>query len=255
MEGGADPIHHWMTIPMLHFEPPASCVRRFWSGFQRLVGEAAGDLVAAYRFERNRSRKSAADYPLVLYSEFTDEARYPRAPIGGHQSDWSRKRPVSTEQMIAAMDKAGVDKAVLVQASSAYAFDNSYTADSVAAHPERFTGVFSVDVLAPDAVEKMRHWMDRKLTGMRLFTTGSTMPGQATWFSDPRTYPAWDHAGETGLPVCMQMTKEGFPQLRELMQRFPKGLHIPLDDLRGAADRDGRRAGRSGADRRYPLRG
>jgi broad specificity phosphatase PhoE len=31
-----------MTIPMLHFEPPASCVRRFWSGFQRLVGEAPG---------------------------------------------------------------------------------------------------------------------------------------------------------------------------------------------------------------------
>ena len=41
-QGGADPIHHWMTIPMLHFEPPASCVRRFWAGFQRLVGEAPG---------------------------------------------------------------------------------------------------------------------------------------------------------------------------------------------------------------------
>src|SRR6266545_4764709 len=41
-QGGADPIHHWMTIPMLHFEPPANCVRRFWAGFQRLVGEAPG---------------------------------------------------------------------------------------------------------------------------------------------------------------------------------------------------------------------
>src|SRR5215218_146767 len=41
-QGGADPIHHWMTIPMLHFEPPASCVRRFWSGFLRLVDEAPG---------------------------------------------------------------------------------------------------------------------------------------------------------------------------------------------------------------------
>src|SRR6266511_2973650 len=26
-QGGADPIHHWMTIPMLHFEPPASSGR------------------------------------------------------------------------------------------------------------------------------------------------------------------------------------------------------------------------------------
>ncbi len=34
-----------------------------------------------------------------------DTARYPLAPLGGHQSDWSRTRPVTTEQMIAAMDK------------------------------------------------------------------------------------------------------------------------------------------------------
>jgi len=38
--GGADPIHHWLTIPMLHFEPPVSCVRRFWSAITRLVAEA-----------------------------------------------------------------------------------------------------------------------------------------------------------------------------------------------------------------------
>jgi broad specificity phosphatase PhoE len=37
---GADPIHHWLTIPMLHFEPPVSCVRRFWSAISRLVEEA-----------------------------------------------------------------------------------------------------------------------------------------------------------------------------------------------------------------------
>jgi broad specificity phosphatase PhoE len=37
---GADPIHHWLTIPMLHFEPPVSCVRRFWTAITRLVNEA-----------------------------------------------------------------------------------------------------------------------------------------------------------------------------------------------------------------------
>ena len=58
--------------------------------------------------------------------------------------------------------EAGVDKAILVQASSAYAFDNSYVADAVAAHPERFTGVFSVDVVAPDAVRE-----DEALDGPR----------------------------------------------------------------------------------------
>src|ERR1700722_15276015 len=107
-----------------------------------------------------------------------DEKRYPLAPLGGHQSEWSRTRPVTTEQMIAAMDAAGVDKSGLVQASTCYGHDNSYVADAVAAHPERFTGVFSVDVLAPDAVEKMRYWVGRKLGGMRLFTFGSTMQNQ-----------------------------------------------------------------------------
>jgi broad specificity phosphatase PhoE len=31
-KGGGDPITQWLTMPMLHFEPPVSCVRRFWRG-------------------------------------------------------------------------------------------------------------------------------------------------------------------------------------------------------------------------------
>ncbi len=108
-----------------------------------------------------------------------DLKRYPRAPLGGKQSDWSATRPVSLEQLIAAMDGSGVKKAAIVQASTCYGHDNSYVADAVAAHPKRFTGVFSVDVLAPDATVRMRHWMERGLTGMRLFTFGSTMSEQA----------------------------------------------------------------------------
>ncbi len=40
-----------------------------------------------------------------------DTVRYPLNPLGGHQSDWSRERPVPTRDMVAAMDEAGVDKA------------------------------------------------------------------------------------------------------------------------------------------------
>src|SRR4051812_41343045 len=152
----------------------------------------------------------------------TDTTRYPRAPLGGHQSDWSRERPVSVDQMIAAMDKAGVAKSALVQASTCYGHDNSYVADAVAAHPERFTGVFSADILAPDAREVMRHWMARGLTGLRLFTTGSTMPGQADWLDDERSFPGWEFAEANSLPVCLQMTAKGIPQLTNVLNRFPK---------------------------------
>jgi L-fuconolactonase len=167
-----------------------------------------------------------------------DAKRYPLAPLGGHQSDWSRTRPVTTEQMIAAMDKAGVAKAAIVQASTCYGHDNSYVADAVAAHPDRFTGVFSVDVLAPDAPERMWHWVGKKLTGMRLFTIGSTMTEQASWLDDPKTYPAWDCAGELGLSICLQMSAKAFPQMIKMLERFPK-VRVILDHMGRPALDDG----------------
>jgi predicted TIM-barrel fold metal-dependent hydrolase len=168
----------------------------------------------------------------------TDVIRYPRAPLGGHQSTWSEARPVGVEQLIVEQERAGVRKAALVQASTCYGHDNSYLADAVAAHPDRFTGVFSCDVLAPDAGETMAHWMARGLTGLRLFTTGSTMPGQAGWLDDPRSFPAWSRAEVTGLPVCLQMTADGIPAIENVLRRFP-GLRVVLDHLARPVQEDG----------------
>ncbi len=167
-----------------------------------------------------------------------DVSRYPRAPLGGHQSAWSQERPVGVEQLIVEQDRAGIRKAALVQASTCYGHDNSYVADAVAAHPERFTGVFSCDILAPDACDTMAHWMARGLTGLRLFTTGSTMPGQAGWLDDPRSFPAWRKAEESELPVCLQMTADGIPQIENMLRRFP-GLRVVLDHLARPVQEDG----------------
>lgn len=40
--GGGDPITHWLTMPMLTFEPPVACVRRFWAGILRMHEESPG---------------------------------------------------------------------------------------------------------------------------------------------------------------------------------------------------------------------
>src|SRR5215469_3062676 len=159
-----------------------------------------------------------------------DLKRYPRAPLGGKQSDWSATRPVSLEQLIAAMDATGIAKAAIVQASTCYGHDNSYVADAVAGHPRRFTGVFSADVLAPDATAKMTHWMGRGLTGMRLFTFGSTMSEQASWLADPKSFPAWTYAADHGLSICMQMSASGILQLVNMIERFPK-VKVLLDHM------------------------
>jgi hypothetical protein len=73
---------------------------------------------------------------------------------------------------------------------------------------------------------------------MRLFTTGSTMPGQAGWLDDPRSFAGWQKAEEAGLPVCLQMTAAGIPQLEDILRRFP-ALRVILDHLARPIQEDG----------------
>jgi L-fuconolactonase len=167
-----------------------------------------------------------------------DTKKYPLDPLGGTQSTWSTERPTTYDDLLRAMDEAGVAKAAIVHSSTAYGYDNSYVADAVAAVPLRFTGVYSIDVLAPDAVKTFDYWLGRGCTGMRLFTTGSTLPNQATFFADPESYPFWEHAAATNIPVCMQMKQEGIPLLRQIMDKFPK-VTILLDHLSRTPFEDG----------------
>jgi broad specificity phosphatase PhoE len=45
--GGADPIQLWLTVPLMYFESPQACVRRFWTGFNRLIRESPGQRIIA----------------------------------------------------------------------------------------------------------------------------------------------------------------------------------------------------------------
>lgn len=157
-----------------------------------------------------------------LHAIAPDTIKYPKNPIGGHQSEWSQERPVDAQGVIKALDDAGVAKAVVVQASTVYGHDNRYVVDTVRAYPDRLVGVYSIDALAPDAVERIDHWEAEGLHGFRLFTTGTTMPGQSDWLGHKDSYPAWAHAEKKGIPVCLQMTMQGLPTLRTLLERFPK---------------------------------
>ena len=167
-----------------------------------------------------------------------DTNQYPIAPVGGKRSAWSEKRHATVEELIVAMDEAGVGKAAIVQAVSIHGYDNSYLADSVALHPKRFTGVFSLDMLAADAPEKIRYWVkERKLSGLRVYTGGLTNK-QSTSLSDPKTFPGWECAGELGIPVSVSLRPEGVPQLLVLIKQFPQ-VRIILDHLMDVPIEDG----------------
>jgi predicted TIM-barrel fold metal-dependent hydrolase len=152
----------------------------------------------------------------------TDTQRYPPSPLFGIRSDWSKERPASDEQLLDAMDEAGVAKTAIVHASTCYGFDNSYVADAVARFPRRCTGVGSIDMLAPDAAAVAKNWLARGITGLRIFTGGSTKKVDASTLDDPRSYPVWELMSKHGLSICVQTNPTGIPARSRSPNAFPR---------------------------------
>ncbi len=78
-----------------------------------------------------------------------DEAAYPLDPSGATGA-WYRDDPCTVERLVRLLDAHDVGSAVLVQAISAYRFDNRYALDAAAAHPGRTTAVACPDLAGPD---------------------------------------------------------------------------------------------------------
>jgi len=184
----------------------------------------------------------SSDRPIVVDAHVhvvaKDEAAYPFSPrpLSG---PWYREAPHSAEDLLACMDEAGVERAVLVQPVGAYAYDNRYAADSAARHPARFSGVCCVDPEAAGAREQLHHWIgERGMRGVRLFA----LSRGASWLDDPRTFPLWELATELGAPLVVTIFAEQLPQLRRLLAAFPQAPvaldHCGFPALAGARWRE-----------------
>lgn len=158
-----------------------------------------------------------------------DHVRHPFSPLMGRPSPWSHSRPVSIEQLLQDMDAAGVTAAAVVQSSTAYGYECSYLAESAQRYPHRVVGVGCVDITQPDAVEVLSHWVvDGGFSGIRVFTTGTTMPGQAPWINSAATAPAWDWLRDHDVTVSVQLQPAGYDDLRAVVEQRP-GLRVVLD--------------------------
>lgn len=170
----------------------------------------------------------------------TDTYKYPRAPLGGKQSAWATERPVTADQLLAQMDETGIAQAVLVQATTAYGYDNSYVLDSAARWPDRFVAVGTFDPLAAEAGSRLRELTERGVAGVRLFTTGSTVAEQGLWFADEATDEFWAAASKERVPVCLQLRlgQDTSPALTGLLSRHPDAVvlldHCGYPDVRSS---------------------
>ena len=131
---------------------------------------------------------------------------------------WVDEARFTVEQVLALMDEAGVDRALLVQPLTAYGYDNRYTALSARRYPDRFVSVPIVDMEADGAAETLRSLNENEgMTGVRLFGRA----GGGDWLDNPKTFPVWELAEELDFPIAVLLGIERAPKLAAMLERFP----------------------------------
>jgi L-fuconolactonase len=162
-----------------------------------------------------------------------DHQRYPLKPRS-LSGEWYLEAPHTASQLLACMDDAGVEKAVVVQAVGAYTYENDYAADSGRAHPDRFASACCIDPLADGASEALRYWIsERGMQGVRLFAiaspgSGATSGTGASWLGNPKTFAVWHTAAELGAHVIVTILGHQLAELQSALRRFPD-VHVSLD--------------------------
>ena len=76
----------------------------------------------------------------------------------------------------------------------------------------------------------MEHWYRKGMTGMRIFSRGSTMKDAWLVIDDPRIFPCYEYAGQQNISVASNVTADKFDQLENILKRFPK-VNFVLDHL------------------------
>jgi uncharacterized protein len=94
---------------------------------------------------------------------------YNNAWRAGGASDYLTSESYTVDVMLAGMDEAGIDMAVVC--SLGQMIDNDYIVEAVDRHPERLLGFGQVNPRAPDAVEEIGRFAAAGLRGLKLHPT------------------------------------------------------------------------------------
>ncbi len=162
-----------------------------------------------------------------------DPAKYPPAPPSGQLKPGELDDPLTVERLLAEMDKAGVEKAVLVQRGSIYGFDNRYVCDGASRHPDRLAAVCSIDAASDDGKAAVHRWVgEQGAVGIRLMQL--IRESDMSWLDSPSALEVWRTADAMGATVCVHFfpwnRAPGLTALRRILEELP-GLNIVIDHL------------------------
>jgi L-fuconolactonase len=133
--------------------------------------------------------------PIIDVQVHPYERNHPARPWAGSAHGLES---ASGEEMVAAMDSVGVDKAIMVSSFNVYRYDPSYALSVYAAYPDRFRVVTPVDATDP-AIDDVvaRGKATHGAVGIRIILREG-MPMDPT---DPGLTRAFAAAARHGLPV------------------------------------------------------
>ena len=168
------------------------------------------------------------DAQVHIWAGDTPERPWPVGRAGQAQKPY----PVTSDLIIAGMDDAGADRAILVPPS--WEGDrNDVACEAARLHPDRFAvmGRIPAEVPHPDA---LRRWKSQPgMLGLRLtFHTASQRP----WLTDGTADWLWEAAEEANLPV-MVFVPGSVPVMGRIAEQHP-GLRIVIDHLALGGGRD-----------------
>jgi predicted TIM-barrel fold metal-dependent hydrolase len=107
---------------------------------------------------------------------------------------------VTGDEMVAAMDKVGVDGAIFISSFSMYRYDASYAVEVQKAHPGRMAIVKPVDPDDPAVADVIAAWKQQPgAVGVRIMVTGE--PGRTREPTDPGLDRILRAAAQHGFPV------------------------------------------------------
>lgn len=162
----------------------------------------------------------------------SDPATYPWQPILAHVPPPTLLAPV--ERMITDMDRAGVDRVVLVQ-PSVYGWDNRYLMECLTREPGRFLGICLIDPRSPTPQDDLLRWCGPgKCQGLRLNTIRQ---GDLSWLASDERRPLFAALEALDLSLSFHMDIAQAPVVAELAARHPAIAFI-VDYLGGQVHAD-----------------
>jgi predicted TIM-barrel fold metal-dependent hydrolase len=162
-----------------------------------------------------------------------DWERYPARPFTPDLPIPDRPSfTVTAEQLLALMDRHGIEHACLVQRGHVYGYDNSYIIDSAQRYPERFHPVVILDTQDERSAGTYRTMVrESRVAGFRMANSRPWILDTG-WMSCPNALEIWHACADLGTPMTLivfdNQLSYVLPLIKLLALRFPD-LPVILD--------------------------